>query len=983
MATNNEYVVKITASTNEFNTQVTKSQKIAQAFHNTAQGMSVSLSGIGTASRTAASGFNKISTSMKTLAKTSVTVNSALGGILKRLLAFASAGALAGFTKSCVEAGSALTEVQNVVDVTFGNMSSEIDNFAQNAITQFGLSETSAKKYASTLGSIMKGMGVNGGELVQMSEGLTGLAADMASFKNLKPEEAFVKIQSAITGETEAIKSVGIVMTETNLKEYARRKGITEDISKMNQRNKVLLRYNYLMDSANEMGMIGDYARTSDSWANSVNTLAQSFEKLKATLGQGFIALFAPILKMVSALVQRLQVLAGYFSVFATALTGKGGVDTASAGASSGVDGLTDSFDSNTEAAEKATKAAKEYKRSVMSFDELHKLSSQSSSSTADSDLGGGFDIGDLATNEGKIDKDLTDFEKKLQDLARRLKNFWFLLKTAAKLGQWKLVGQMIADAFKKIFDWAAKKISWDNVGAKITKFAKAVTDAANAIFASKGMWKSAGNFIAQGITTIAKTAREFLERTNWIDLGDSLGEMFNTAITNTSWYDVGRAIMDKFMVGWKVFLGFIRKYDAKESAKAIGNLFSGMLDAFQPAQIGEAIGTAVTKLLDTFNTFFETNKDKTHQLGQKIVDGITAFLKALDGKEIADAINNVLDVAFDALNTLLSDQKFKDAMKEDLKGLFDNLRWDLIFSAGALAAGASFAASFAKQFIIKISAQALGAKLASVILGGGASAAGGAATGFIGACSAVFLAVAGAIAALKITADYIERTGNIRDAYNGTGAYANGENNQARIETLEKEVSEARRNLEIVSKYYNKNPETYQARYDAAMERLADAQKTLAEAKGDVNSNNTNSNNTNSNNKTTVNNSYTYNTYNTTTATQRAASNRFFTTRQVGKFASGGFPDTGELYYARENGQELVGRIGNQNAVMNNDQIVQAVSSGVADAVANVMATFNRSSNDNGGDFVVQLGDEEIYRASMRGYRQLNNRENPLFAVG
>ena len=67
----------------------------------------------------------------------------------------------------------------------------------------------------------------------------------------------------------------------------------------------------------------------------------------------------------------------------------------------------------------------------------------------------------------------------------------------------------------------------------------------------------------------------------------------------------------------------------------------------------------------------------------------------------------------------------------------------------------------------------------------------------------------------------------------------------------------------------------------------------------------------------------------------------------------------------------------------MNNEQIVSAVSSGVADAVASVMATFTKSGNDNGGDFVVQLGDEEIYRASMRGYRQLNNRENPLFAVG
>lgn len=991
MATNNEYVVKITASTNEFNTQVTKSQKIAQAFHKTAQGMSVSLSGIGTASRTAASGFNKISTSMKSLARTSVTVNSALGGILKRLLAFASAGALAGFTKSCLDAGSALTEVQNVVDVTFGNMSDEINDFAQNAITQFGLSETSAKKYASTLGSIMKGMGVNGGELVQMSEGLTGLAADMASFKNLKPEEAFVKIQSAITGETEAIKSVGIVITETNLKEYARRKGITEDISKMNQRNKVLLRYNYLMDSANEMGMIGDYARTSDSWANSVNTLAQSFEKLKATLGQGFIAIFSPVLKLVSALVQRLQVLAGYFSFFASALTGKSGVDEASSGASSGVDGLTNSFDSNTEAAEKATKAAKEYKRSVMSFDELHKLSSQSSSSAADSDLGGGFDIGDLTTDKEKADRELTDFEKKLQDLARRLKNFWFLLKTAAKLGQWKLVGQMIADAFKKIFDWAAKKISWENVGGRITKFAKAVTDAANAIFASKGMWQSAGNFIAQGITTLAKTMRELLERTNWIDLGDSIGVMINTMLANTSWYDVGAAIMDKFMMGWEVFLGFIKKYDPKEGAKAIGELFEGLLDKFKPEDIGEAIGTAVTKFLETFNNFFDEKKEKIHEAAQKIVDGITAFLKALKVEEIADAINHLLDIAFDAIGTLLTDAEFKQTLEDDLEKLFTKLDWGKIFAAGAIIAATKFAAGFATKFLAEISAKSLGAKLAGSIAGGG-TAAGGAAAGGIG--SGIGAGIAGALGALVISGfigyKWLEHNKQKQDdLIDGTGKYANGANNQERVDKLQKSLDDAKASVEKLAKYVEAHPNnaTGQERYEAAQEWVDIYSKALAEAKGDEYSHNTNSNNTNSNNRTTYNNHYTTNNYNYNNALGQARVNAYKfaqdSYKRLGRFASGGFPDTGELYFARENGQELVGRIGNQNAVMNNEQIVSAVSSGVADAVASVMATFNRSSSNDGGDFVVQLGDEEIYRASMRGYRQLNNRENPLFAVG
>lgn len=988
-AENSEYVIKITADTKSFKTKVAESEKLASKFSSTAKGLNQSLSGLGSSSRIAAGGFSKISLSMKNLAKTSVTVNSALGGILKRMLAFASVGAMAGFTKSCLDAGSALTEVQNVVDVTFGNMSNEINDFAQNAIKQFGLSETSAKKYASTLGSIMKGMGVNGSELVSMSEGLTGLAADMASFKNLKPEEAFVKIQSAITGETEAIKSVGIVMTETNLKEYARRKGITEDISKMNQRNKVLLRYNYLMDSANEMGMIGDYARTSDSWANSVNTLAQSFEKLKATLGQGFIALFSPILKLVSALVAKLQVLAGYFSFFASALTGKNSVDDASTGASSGVDGLTSSFDENAEAAKNATKAAKEYKRSVMSFDELHKLSSQSSSSAASSDLGGGFDIGDLTTDKGKIDTELSDFEKKLQDLARKLKNFWFLLSTAAKLGQWKLVGQMIADAFKKVFDWAAQKISWDNVGGKIKKFANAVTTAANEIFATKDMWRSAGTFIGEGITTIAKTMREFLENIHWIDLGDSLGEMVNSAIKTASWYDVGRAIMDKFMIGWKVFLGFIRKYDSDEGAKALGNLFSGLVDAFQPAQIGEAIGTAVTKLLETFNKFFTQNKDKIHELGQKIVDGITAFLEALDGEEIADAINNFLDIIFDLIDTAMHDGKFKSALNKVVGDFINNINLESVFKAIALSVGVSFAKSFASSFLSRLSISGIGKSVGKIVGGGGIM-------NGLAATSGVGLGIAGSFGALGITGligSMIAQNNKRKqdDLIDGTGKYTNGANNQERIDKLQKSLDDAKASVEKMAKYVEAHPNsaTGQKRYEASQEWVDIYSKALADAKGDTNSHNTNSNNTNSNNKTTVNNHYVTNNYNYNNALGQARVNAYkfaqdnYKRLGVKMYASGGFPDTGELYYARENGQELVGRIGNQNAVMNNEQIVSAVSSGVADAVASVMATFTKSSNDNGGDFVVQLGDEEIYRASMRGYRQLNNRENPLFAVG
>ena len=113
--------------------------------------------------------------------------------------------AMMDFGMKCVDAASDLEEVQNVVDVTFGQSANEINNWAKNAISQFGLTETKAKQFASTLGAMMKSAGVASGDIVDMSENLAGLAADMASFYNLDFDTAFQKIRSGISGETEPL----------------------------------------------------------------------------------------------------------------------------------------------------------------------------------------------------------------------------------------------------------------------------------------------------------------------------------------------------------------------------------------------------------------------------------------------------------------------------------------------------------------------------------------------------------------------------------------------------------------------------------------------------------------------------------------------------------------------------------------------------------------------------------------------------------
>ena len=199
-------------------------------------------------------------------------ISNSFNGMLNKIVAGFSAvkigKALLDIGKDALEAASALNEVQNVVDVTFGSDSNKINQWAKEAGTQFGLTETKAKQFASTLGAMMKSSGVASEEIVDMSTSLAGLAADMSSFYNLDFDEAFQKIRSGISGETEPLKQLGINMSVANLEAFALSKNITKSFNDMSQGEQTMLRYQYLMQATADAQ--GDFARTSDGYANSL-----------------------------------------------------------------------------------------------------------------------------------------------------------------------------------------------------------------------------------------------------------------------------------------------------------------------------------------------------------------------------------------------------------------------------------------------------------------------------------------------------------------------------------------------------------------------------------------------------------------------------------------------------------------------------------------------------------------------------------------
>lgn len=191
--------------------------------------------------------------------------------------------ALLDIGSAAIEAASDLQEVQNVVDQTFGESSGVIDSWAKNASKQFGLTETQAKRFSSTMGAMLKSSGLAGDKIVDVSTDLAGLAADMASFYNLDFDEAFAKIRSGISGQTMPLKELGIDMSVATLNAFALQQGLEKSFNQMTQGEQVMLRYQYLMNATADAQ--GDFSNTIDGFANSKRLFESNLESLKTKLG--------------------------------------------------------------------------------------------------------------------------------------------------------------------------------------------------------------------------------------------------------------------------------------------------------------------------------------------------------------------------------------------------------------------------------------------------------------------------------------------------------------------------------------------------------------------------------------------------------------------------------------------------------------------------------------------------------------------------
>lgn len=431
--------------------------------------------------------------------------------------AFAVKG-LTSFAKDCIELGSNLTEVQNVVDVVFPTMNKKVNEFAQNAASTFGLSETMAKKFTGTFGAMANAFGFSEKESYKMSTALTGLAGDVASFYNISQDEAFTKLKSVFSGETETLKDLGIVMTQTALDQYALANGFGKTTSAMTEQEKVALRYAFVQQQL--QNATGDFSRTSDQWANQIRILSLQFDSLKASIGQGLINLFLPIVKVINLVLGKLMTLANAFKSFTAMIMGK-----KTSGASASLDKtatsagkVSNSLNNATSSANKLNKSTKKVgdtaKKTakkisgLMGFDQINKLtetkgSSGSKSSTPSSGTGsaaggasgGNVDMGSLPKGEDKkamkLGKGYDNLRKAIDKLRVAFSAFskvaigafkWIWKNMLVPLGKWtmqKLAPKLIellaaalnvltavCKALQPLWQW-----SWDHLFKPLANF--------------------------------------------------------------------------------------------------------------------------------------------------------------------------------------------------------------------------------------------------------------------------------------------------------------------------------------------------------------------------------------------------------------------------------------------------------------------------------------------------------------------------------
>lgn len=661
---------------------------------------------VGSASRSLVTGFSNTTKSIK-------STRSGFRGLASTIGKFYATYWLVmravGKIGSAVDLASQLTEVQNVVDTTFGDMASKVDDFTKTSIQDFGMSELTVKQISSRFQALGTSVGISSEQvangtavankalmsqnntlykttdsMADMSLNLTRLAGDMASFYDVDQADVAKSLQSIFSGTIAPLRRYGLDLTQATLSEWAMKNGLDSNIKSMTQAEKVLLRYNYVM--ANTQAAQQDFSRTANTWANSIRVLKQEFQAWGSIIGSVIINALKPFVQALSKVM--LKVIS-FTRTVADALGAIFGWTIEISGGGATVDGMEDIADGVGDIgdnADSSNKKAQKLKKTLLSIDEIHALDDNSDSGSGGGSGSGGSGVGGAG---GGADSSL----KKTDGLLEKYKSS---IKDLYSLG--KYIGDALANAMESI--------DWKKIYRKADNFGKGLADFLNGLISPR-LFYDLGATIAGSLNTALRFLNSFGTTFDWTNFGLSIANgingffenfdfallaktinawvqgiytMLTTAIKNVSWKDILKGITDflsnldiktvEIIVGTllikkiislklgSVALAFIGKSLSKAIAQAIASKIG-----FELVE-GAGIGTAIMQAFKTIFASLSTNLGLLIEglfSGLSLGDAITAAF----GTGAADLLATI-GSAFSAIaGTILSIVNFVKMLKD------------------------------------------------------------------------------------------------------------------------------------------------------------------------------------------------------------------------------------------------------------------------------------------------------------------------------
>lgn len=662
---------RVTLSSNSLSSSFSQASGMSGRLRTNLRNLTGSMSGLGGAASKTASNFK---------------------GFLSQLMSatgvyFSIYGAIRGL-KSAIDISSDLTEVENVVNVSFQNMAYKVEEFSKTSIEKFGLSELAAKQYSSTfqaMGSAMKiDPGIIGAansflekqtngyiktsdSMSDVSLNLTKLTADMASFYNMEQKAVAEDLASIFTGTVDPLQRYGLNLTQATLSEWAMKQGLDADIRSMSAAEQTMLRYQYVL--ANTTAAHKDFQRTADSWANQTRVLAQQFEILGSVIGGVFINAFKPVVKTLNAVMAKVisfakTVADALGTIFGwTFEVNPGGMTNDFGDMSSGIEDVADSAGDAADKVKDTTDEVKDLKANLQGFDKLNVISldkdkgkGKDKGTGKDKDKGAGLGgIGGLDTNLFEVDSVMKKYKSSIDTLYK--------------------LGEYIGDTLTK----ALNSINWDKVYAAADNFGIGLAQFLNGLI-SPELFAAVGQTIAGALNTALHALDSFGATFDWKNLGDSLsaglvaflkGIDWKTALSAASNWGTGIATALNSFISPESF-GLI----GSSVSKAINTALRFLNDfgtTFNWHNFGVSIGTGINEMLETFNWRLALQSGKTWGLG--LANAINAFVSTTDfslvGSTLARALNSAIQFAF-SLGTTINFSAIGKSISDTINGFFE-----------------------------------------------------------------------------------------------------------------------------------------------------------------------------------------------------------------------------------------------------------------------------------------------------------------------